>query len=330
MAGPKKKKKRRRKVNIVMGINAAAKYEDITNETELDAQLKILLDDPSKEEYHIKETHDFTMILGKRYYNPYEMWIKVGWALHNTDYRLFPSWVKFSSKSEKFSYDDIGEMYSKWNEMRDEGYTARSIMWWAKEENEVKYKIIKEQTVDYFVDITVIGRTDYDIAMVLYQLYKDQFKCASHRNKIWYEFKDSLWIESEEGTTLRRKLSKRLSHLYNTKIQTVKDKVETNMTEEEHNSMVTTCKSLLWISEALRKTASKNNVMKEAQDIFYEKNFQNKLDVNPMLLGCNNGIIDFEKCEFRQGQPEDYLSMSTRKNYTPLDSNSDEQKEIQK
>ena len=48
------------------------------------------------------------------------------------------------------------------------------------------------------------------------------------------------------------------------------------MTEEEHNSMVTTCKSLLWISEALRKTASKNNVMKEAQDIFYEKNFQEK------------------------------------------------------
>ena len=90
MAGPKKKKKRRRKVNIVMGINAAAKYEDITNETELDAQLKILLDDPSKEEYHIKETHDFTMILGERYYNPYEMWIKVGWALHNTDYRCFP------------------------------------------------------------------------------------------------------------------------------------------------------------------------------------------------------------------------------------------------
>ena len=213
------------------------------------------------------------MILGKRYYDPYEMWIKVGWALHNTDYRLFLAWVKFSSKSEKFSYDEIGEMYRKWNEMRDEGYTAKSIMWWAKDENEKEYQKVKEQTIDYYVNITVAGRTEYDIAMVLYQLYKDQFKCASHRNKIWYEFKDSLWVESEEGTTLRRKLSKKLSTIYINKICEKKDMVNNDMTDEEHNAMLTTCKSLLIVSEALRKTASKNNIMKEAQDIFYEKNF---------------------------------------------------------
>jgi len=78
---PKKKKNRkRRNVNIVLGINSAARYEDITNQEELDAQLKVILDDPSKEDYHLKETHAYAMILGERYYNPYEMWIKVGWA----------------------------------------------------------------------------------------------------------------------------------------------------------------------------------------------------------------------------------------------------------
>ena len=325
----KKKSKRRRNVNIVLGVNSAARYEDITNQEELDAQLKVILDDPSKEDYHLKETHDYSMILGKRYYNPYEAWIKVGWALHNTDHRLFLVWVKFSSKSEKFDYDSIGEMYSVWNEMRDEGLSSRSIMWWALQENEKEFEIIKKQTIDYYVDITVIGRTDYDIAMVLYQLFKDRFKCASHRNKIWYEFKGPLWNESEEGTALRRKLSNKLANIYFDKIHVVKDKASTEMTQQEHDSMVTTVKSLTIISQNLRNTSSKNNIMKEAQEIFYENNFQNKLDVNPMLLGCKNGIIDFDKCEFREGQPEDYLSMSTGMNYIALDPTDAEQNTIQ-
>lgn len=325
----KKKSKRRRNVNIVLGVNSAARYEDITNQEELDAQLKVILDDPSKEDYHLKETHDYSMILGERYYNPYEAWIKVGWALHNTDHRLFLVWVKFSSKSEKFDYDSIGEMYSMWNEMRDEGLSSRSIMWWALQENEKEFERIKKQTIDYYVDITVIGRTDYDIAMVLYQLFKDRFKCASHRNKIWYEFKGPLWNESEEGTALRRKLSNKLANIYFDKIHVVKDKASTEMTQQEHDSMVTTVKSLTIISQNLRNTSSKNNIMKEAQEIFYENNFQNKLDVNPMLLGCKNGIIDFDKCEFREGQPEDYLSMSTGMNYIALDPTDAEQNTIQ-
>ena len=325
----KKKSKKRRNVNIVLGVNSAARYEDITNQEELDAQLKVILDDPSKEDYHLKETHDYSMILGERYYNPYEAWIKVGWALHNTDHRLFLVWVKFSSKSEKFDYDSIGEMYSIWNEMRDEGLSSRSIMWWALQENEKEFERIKKQTIDYYVDITVIGRTDYDIAMVLYQLFKDRFKCASHRNKIWYEFKGPLWNESEEGTALRRKLSNKLANIYFDKIHVVKDKASTEMTQQEHDSMVTTVKSLTIISQNLRNTSSKNNIMKEAQEIFYENNFQNKLDVNPMLLGCKNGIIDFDKCEFREGQPEDYLSMSTGMNYIALDPTDAEQNTIQ-
>ena len=322
-------KKKRKNVNVIMSINSVSKYEDITNQHELDAQLKVMLDDPSKEDYHLKETHDYTMILGPKYYDPYENWMNVGWALHNTDHRLFLSWVKFSSKSTSFDYNSIGEMYSKWNNMRDEGLSDRSIMWWAYKEDKKKYDEVKKNTIDYYVDITVNGRTDYDIAMVLYQLYKDQFKCASHRNKIWYEFKCPLWNESEEGTSLRRKLSNKLSNIYINKIGMVKERFQQGMGQQEQDAATTMCKSLAIISQSLRNTSSKNNIMKEAQEIFYENCFQNKLDVNPMLLGCKNGIIDFEKCEFREGQPEDYLSMSTRIDYIPLDPSNAEQNKIQ-
>ena len=54
----------------------------------------------------LKETHQFTMILSEKYYNNYDEWLRVGFALHNTDPRLFLSWLYFSSQSDKFNFDE--------------------------------------------------------------------------------------------------------------------------------------------------------------------------------------------------------------------------------
>jgi P4 family phage/plasmid primase-like protien len=45
--------------------------------------------------------------------------------------------------------------------------------------------------------------------------------------------------------------------------------------------------------------------------------------MNPYLICCKNGVWDFkEKC-FRQGRPDDYLSISTGIDYIPIDRNKD-------
>ena len=43
----------------------------------------------------------------------------------------------------------------------------------------------------------------------------------------------------------------------------------------------------------LKKTNWKNNIMREAKELFYDKDFLNKLDDNPNLLCFNNYVIDF-------------------------------------
>ena len=68
----------------------------------------------------------------------------------------------------------------------------------------------------------------------------------------------------------------------------------------------------------VKRTAWKNNIMKELQEKFYDREFMNKLDANPRLMGFKNGVVDFDKKVFRQGQPEDYLSMCAGCAYTPL------------
>ena len=45
--------------------------------------------------------------------------------------------------------------------------------------------------------------------------------------------------------------------------------------------------------------------------MFYEKMVIEKFDENVNLLGFENGVIDLKNYEFRQGRPDDYITMST-------------------
>ena len=67
----------------------------------------------------------------------------------------------------------------------------------------------------------------------------------------------------------------------------------------------------------LKTTSWKNNIMKEAKELFYDKNFMTKLDANPYLMCFNNYIIDFKSKTHRKGKPDDYISKSTNIDYIP-------------
>ena len=75
--------------------------------------------------------------------------------------------------------------------------------------------------------------------------------------------------------------------------------------------------------------------MREAAEIFYDKHFFDKLDQNPYLLSCENGVVDFTPKQdggtvFRKGKPEDYLSLNTQVNYIPIEKCDEKvQKEIE-
>ena len=71
----------------------------------------------------------------------------------------------------------------------------------------------------------------------------------------------------------------------------------------------------------LKTTAFKDNIMRECRELFHEKGFINKLDENQYLIGFENGVYDLQKLEFRDGEPEDYVSMSTGNYYIEYDEN---------
>jgi P4 family phage/plasmid primase-like protien len=319
-----KRSKPKNKLKIV-DKNRSFDINEITTRDMLDEAIEHFLDEIETKDYYIKETHQYTMCLTENYYNPYDKWIRVGWALKNTHESLFLTWVAFSAQSEKFEYDKIPEYYEKWRKFdkcNDAGLTFRSIMYWAKNDNYTKYKEVREETIDYFVDKTVENPTDFDFALVLYHMYKDDYTCVSIKKDIWYIYNNHRWEENEGGTGLRMSISKDLFDIYFAKMNKIQQHFKSGTVDsssEKYDILAKQAKKLGDMSKNLKQRGVKDNIMREAKEIFYDNTFMDKVDANPKLLCFNNGVLDFENKVFRKGKPDDYLSKSTNISYVKLD-----------
>jgi P4 family phage/plasmid primase-like protien len=296
-------------------------YSKIKNIETLDEYITHFIDTLNPVDYELKETHDFTQILPESYYGPgsYNKWIRVGWALKNTDEKLILSWLKFCSKSSEFKCDDISNLVEQWNAFdfdNEDGLTHRSIMFWAKLDALAEYNDVRKETTGYFVEQTLKSCADWDLANVLYQIYKDVFVCISIKNNIWYEYKKHRWYEIDSGTTLRLIISKQLHDIYMKKGVEVVDALKgVDQSDQQYDILRKRSNNITEICGMLKKSPSKNNIMREARELFYDRYFIDKLDQNPYLLCFNNYVIDFKMKEYRRGQPDDYISKCTHTDY---------------
>jgi len=315
------------RVNIVMATSltpSSIDYNSITTLDQLKAAIKIIMDNLEPREYDIKETHKFAMSLSAKFYEPYEKWIQVGWALKNTSDKLFLTWILFSSMSEKFSYEKIGELYRQWQKFRTgkSELSKRSVMFWSKQDNPLEYKKISEETVDYYIDQTLVihvGKTkiteasDVDLANVLYHLYKGRFVCVSIKHNAWFEFKDHRWSVCDSGTSLRLLISTEMLGIYSERSMKLLDSLnEYDSTSEQFKHIQERSKRMTEICNQLKTTSVKNNVLREVRELFYDKDFIEKMDSKTHLMGFNNGVVDFKEKVFRPGQPYDFISKSTK------------------
>ena len=295
-------------------------------------------------EYDLKEAYEYTMILPDFYYDvgSFTKWIRVGWALRNISDRLLIVWIAFSAKASNFTYSGISELVEKWQTFdlkNPNGLTKRSIMHWARQDAPELYKKVRSTTIDHYIDQTIKaitldnlgsdknarGCTDFDIANVLYQMYKDEFVCVSVKNNIWYRLKTHRWVENDSGTTLRKAISVTMRDLYWNRASAFMEQAASidPPDEEKTKRLQEHADKILKICERLGKANEKKNIMTEAKELFYDGEFIKKLDTNPYLLSFKNGVIDFAAGCFRRGYPEDCLSKCTNTDYVPIDETRD-------
>jgi P4 family phage/plasmid primase-like protien len=338
---------RRNHSSMTAGAGAGAgagvgRYLQIKNAEELNNFVGEFIDGLTIQQYEIRETHSYVMVLPESYYGKgsYSKWMRVGWALRNIDDSLFITWVAFSAKSPDFHYTDISTLADHWLKFdmkNPDGLTKRSIIYWAKQDARERFNIVHRESIDYYIDQTlnsmmqnafaagaddkkVSGYTDFDLAMVLYQLYKDQYICVSVKNSIWYQYKNHRWQEIDSGTNLRKCISTELRGFYEKKMKELLSRLPT-MEEgsEPHKRLQVRISKISDIAMKLGKTMDKKNIMIEAKELFYDAEFLQRIDTNPYLMCYNNGVIDFKTKVFRHGYSDDYISKTTNINYIPLD-----------
>jgi P4 family phage/plasmid primase-like protien len=308
---------------------------DIKDEDTLAKAVDIMLKKLHANEYEIKETHEYTQALPAKYYEPGSHLInrQVAFALKHTDDRLFLSWIMLRSKASDFDYNTIPGLYLDWKKFhksnnKGESVTRRSIMYWVMRDNYEAYKEIKKRTIEYYLEKAMETCTEYDYAVVLQHMVKDEYVCVSYDKRgIWYRFRNHRWMP-DKGLSLREKISKDMYNLFGNQSEKYEREITEYAENDERREYLKKKVGLIHqIKITLKKTTNKDHIMREAAEIFYDDNFVRNMDTNKYLLCFNNGVVDFKNKVFRDGQPDDYITKTTRINYIPYDESSPDWKQ---
>jgi P4 family phage/plasmid primase-like protien len=338
--------------NIVI-INSKDEIYDLHNITTVE-QIKDInnkfiesLDDLRTQDHTILEAHKYTMILPKEYSDDYTMWLECGWALRNTDSRLFLTWMQFSANSSKFSCCDIMKYHNDWKGF-DTGprcLSYKTITFWArnywnkrcrdnpKDPNHPNYVVneyneLQNSSIDYYIGKAIDSQgSDYDIGMVLYYYYKNEYVNINFDNKTgWYHFNKHRWEKVVGCADLLVSLSSIIYDLFVGRIVNKVDIYEqvnyNDFDKNDNNVSNEQSRRAASITEVLKRVkshTSKAHIASESKCLFYDKYFTQQENSNDYLLCFENGVFDFNKNVFRDGYPEDYITKSTKIDYIPYE-----------
>lgn len=241
----------------------------------------------------------------------YNDWIRVCWAIVNVSHRLKEDWIKFSKRGD---YDQVG-CFKIWNNALENSYVycLPSLRKWARDDNPKGYNDYIESSIDTMIREAESG-THYDIAKVLYQMYKHKYVCSDMKANLWYEFKNHRWKIVPNAHTLKLLISEELTKKFCGLMSAYYNKggIDGGANRE---SVFKQADKVRKIVNDLKNSSFKNRVLEECACLFYKDNFEELLDSNRHLIGFDNGIFDLEQGIFRDGLPEDYVTLTCGYNF---------------
>jgi P4 family phage/plasmid primase-like protien len=271
--------------------------------------------------------------LKEPWYTDYEKWIRVGWCLHNIEPSedMFNLWMEFSNKSGKSSSNNVAQLRHEWfygMRKNDDGprLTERSLRKWAREDNAETFQEIISADIHEFVHGEV-EPTHFHITKLMKKMYGNNYVASvNQRSTDWYKYSDTtnMWKRLNQGLELKTKISCEVAQqIVNTVAKLYGEVSKPNIQQSTKDTILKKIADLLKVQIQLYNNGFVESVMKMAAQQFCEEEFLNKLNINPFLFGCKNGILELrsktpdggEEVIFRQGRPEDYVSFLAGQNY---------------
>lgn len=292
----------------------------------------------------------------------YTLWKEVGWCLYHISStpemseKMFDLYMRFSAKSAKSAGNNESQLRREW-ERNHRSSSERSLKWgslhyWARNDNPQKYKeIMDEDLINYIA--THVNNTHYHIATVAQRLFSNFYKANIDKKSIdWYMylFEQHIWKHVNQGVSLRGKLSNEVVEIVMKARRKVPEKYPAPQGEVFSEIAQKRLKELLAVERSLYSAGTKDSIMKECAGLLNEDEFAQRLNVNPYLFVCKNGVLNLRAVrkgadgkdqfyvDFRPGRPEDMMTFLAGKNpadnmeaitYRPYDPNGPYQKDLQ-
>lgn len=285
-------------------------------------------------------------ILKKSRADDYNSWWDIGIILFNIGHgceEAFKIWDKWSSNSDNYNEDACLEMWEKM-EKRDPTFRnvkgMGSLRWYAKQDSSRKYNEFVENSHGLRLDddnllesiiSTEIMTTDAPLARFLLDLYAEQYIFSEDG---WYMFNGLIWSPVKVLKDFRFKLegiSEKYKH-FKKKIMGIlyareasedsgqnsdeSDDEEAIPLNQKNKAILTSKKQE--INKAINKLenfASQNGILKMCEVFFYNEDFFDLLNENPLLVAFKNGVFDFETLSFRKGLQSDFISKTLNVEY---------------
>jgi len=240
--------------------------------------------------------------------NDYNLWREVGLCLHNLSDELLDNWKEFSRKSLNYKDGECEKMWSQMGFERDVKISLLILNRWAQIDN-----------LDEYIKIVGISpRPPPDVARTVFSLYKYQYICTSIKRGIWYEFRNHRW--SQNSYSFLEKIGHNVIHEYD-RLIAYYSRLSLDQPTVIRKIYQEIIKNLNNVVAKLGTPKFVNNIMKECECLFYDSQFESKLNNNRDLVGFENGIYDLRIGGLRPGRQEDYISLSTGHNYVEFAEN---------
>ena len=185
-------------------------------------------------------------------------------------------------------------------------------------------KIIEDEKLNKLVFDVLNCTSDENYAKIAYYLYPDRY---IYDVDTWYEFKNHRWFKKKgNNIEFKKNVLKEINNLLRQCLEYYKDdkKAIIHIKKQiKHIGDDNSRKNIVnLITEEFSYSCSKIDSSPE------EGEFYKKMNKNPYLLGFTNGVYDFKKLKFRDGTPDDFISLTV--GYAYVDKYTDKLNDIKK
>lgn len=279
----------------------------------------------------VNELRDYIECLKPNRYE-YINWRNVGFALHNAvgqydEDDLINLYNEWSSRDKRVGkYKGLKEILSTWRNIKtiSNGITLKSFYMWCKEDNEDLYnKLVKKYSKNnetYNNDIWQVleDMNHSDMAKLYYKLNPNKYVYSTSLG--WYEYNNNNVLISYSKVIPPSLLSDTTNKLQNYIIEErnkIKPPIkDSKMSNDEYNKKLYYYDNCMKLAKKgyinVGNSSYVKNIIDYLSNLYNVDRLETLLDANEKLLPFDNMLFDYDKCIFRNIEPTDYITKTTR------------------